>query len=63
MTRDLQWLAHAQTVSAAAAVNSSLTGPSGVKMTGPYSWVTPPAARMSGAGPPPQSQIPKPLEP
>lgn len=41
MTRDLQWLLHAQTVSAAAAVNSSISGPSGVKMSGPYSWVLP----------------------
>ena len=39
VTRDLCWHDHAQTVSAAAAVNSTLTGPSGVKMSGPYSWV------------------------
>jgi exo-1,4-beta-D-glucosaminidase len=39
VTRDVGWLHHAQTVSAAAAVNSSLSGLSGVKMSGPYSWV------------------------
>ncbi len=39
VTRDTGWLDHAQTLSAAAAANSSLSGPSGVKMSGPYSWV------------------------
>jgi hypothetical protein len=39
VTRDVGWLHHAQTVSAAAAANSSLSGLTGVKMSGPYSWV------------------------
>jgi hypothetical protein len=39
VTSNLHWLDHAQILSAAAEVNSSLTGRSGVKMSGPYSWV------------------------
>ena len=42
VTQDVRWLDHAQTLSAAAAVNSSLSGLSGVKMSGPYSWVSAP---------------------
>jgi hypothetical protein len=49
VTQDVRWLDHAQTVSAAAAVNSSLSGLSGVKMSGPYSWVSAPLSSPSRA--------------